>query len=231
MVELKTRSTKCERYEAGDGHLCGIAPVIIAAAIGAGASYLSSRNQAKGQADANDDNAAMYDAYLDANKNAGMPIWSDEQQPYVFGDRVYNPIMPEVNPDAQAWGYTAAGGGVPGVPRLEGPMSLSQIRGQLPGGNNGQFGQDIQNLLGFGRTAPPPLFLDPTTGKPGLMNNRNPMANANPPPAAIGPQGPPQGGPDPRMGHRGDFGFSDPYEFARRQEYAARQSNPYGGMG
>lgn len=197
---------------------------------GAALGYMSNKSSAAAQEDANDQNAALYREYLEANKDAGKPVWSDEQEPYVFGGRVYNPIMPEVNPGAQAWGDTAAGGGVPGVPRLEGPMSLSQIRGQLPGGNNGKFGQDIQNLLGFGRTAPPPLFLDPTTGKPGLMNNRNPMANANPPPA-IGPPGPPQGGPDPRMGRRGDFGFADPYEFARRQEYAARQSNPYGGMG
>jgi len=102
MIELKTRSTKCERYEAGGGNLCNIPPVIIAAAIGAAGSYLSAQKQAGAVADANDQNAANYQQSLEANKDVGQKVWTGQQNPYVFG-QAWDPSMPAVNPQALGW--------------------------------------------------------------------------------------------------------------------------------
>ncbi len=207
---------------------------------GAALGYLGNKQSAGAAADANDQNTANYQAYLEANKDTGKKVWTDEQDPYVFG-QAWNPQMPAVNPQALEWNAMVGAGGQPGVERLQNPMSLGQIQSQMPGQNNGQFGQGLSNLLGFGSQGPQPLYLDPTTGQPGLTGNQaSPLAasQASQAQAQAAPYQPP--GPPVTVDSRGQWldangnpvstplGFSG---YGGRNGYTDMYSqDPYGGM-
>jgi len=158
---------------------------ISAATIGSAAlGYMGTKSANKANKDAYEADIAnqerLYAQYLEANKDAGKPVWSDEQMPYVFTGDTWTPDQFTANPDALDYAEILASGGTPGVPRLTEPLSLEEMINQLGFGGGqtgfgGEIGQDIQNLLGFGSTAPPPLY-------PGLVNNTTPANSQQPPP-------------------------------------------------
>jgi hypothetical protein len=131
---------------------------ISAAAVGAGLGYLGTKDtndtQAKIAADTNRQNQANYNKYLEVMKDAGKPRWDERQEPYVFGGEAWIPRMPDLNPDAQDYWTKMAEGGLPGVDRAAGPIGLDELMGMLSNGGS----QQINDLLGWGTQAPPPLW-------------------------------------------------------------------------
>jgi len=154
---------------------------------GAALGYMGTKSSNAASKDAYEADIAnqqrLYAQYLEANKDAGKPVWADEQMPYLFTGDTWIPDQLTASPEALEYGQTIAAGGIPGVPRQAGPLSLAEINNQLgfgggQSGFGGEPGQDIANLLGFGATAPPPLY-------PDLMNNTNPSNSQQPPPPPV----------------------------------------------
>jgi hypothetical protein len=161
---------------------------ISAAAVGAGLGYLGTKDtnaqNARIAADTNQMNAAQYDKYLDVMKDAGKPAWDDRQLPYVFGGEAWTPRMPDLNPDAQSYWQTMAGGGLPGVDRAAGPIGLDELMGMLSNGGS----QQINDLLGWGTQAPPPLWTPGSAPPPSQAPQAPQAPQYQPPPQYTRPE-------------------------------------------
>ncbi len=104
---------------------------------GAVLNYAGSRQQANAANKASKANANAYNA---ANANQGMPRWSEEQTPYVWGPG-YNFATPQLSQQALDYGRDLAAG--------SGPSRPMDIRTLIAGINNPQ-GVGQGSLLGYG---------------------------------------------------------------------------------
>lgn len=142
-----------------------------AAAIGAGASYMSSRQQASAAEDASSQQAQNYNQ---ANANTGMPRWTEQQEPYVWGNG-YNFPMPELSQEALDYGGLLAAGGT-----AAGPMGWDQLMNSPDA---------LNSLLGYGMPQAPQgaQMWNPMAAPPEAQTQ-----------ALKGPQQAPEGPPSPQ---------------------------------
>ena len=166
MIEIKRRHSKAERLEAGDGHLMNWVQFIPAAISAAGAlygAYAAKQSQDKATQATEDANQAQLD-YL--KQYGGVPRWSPQQEPYVFGAGKQIEL-PQLNPAATDYANMLAGGYNPAYGAVDPTQYLGSPGGVMGGllGNLGQqnptaaSGGGLLGLLGFGGGTPPPLFL------------------------------------------------------------------------
>ena len=140
---MRNHELKYEAFECGEGPTCSIAPAVLAAAITTGGGILSGLMGNKKA-----ENSAQYAAdYNQANANLGMPKWSEDQYPYVWGQG-YNFAQPEISPEAMAYGDLLSSGRTPGG--QVNPMSLAQLsQPHMP------WNENMMRMAGYGAPQAP----------------------------------------------------------------------------